>query len=31
MHTTVCNNMVSIFLMMMQIYPILSEYQKEKG
>lgn len=30
-HTTVCNNMVTIFLMMMQIYPIFSEYQKEKG
>ena len=30
-HTTVCNNMVTIFLMMMQIHPIFSEYQKEKG
>ena len=30
-HTTVCNNMVTIFLMIMQIYPIFSEYQKEKG
>ena len=28
---SVKNNMVTIFLMMMQIYPIFSEYQKEKG